>query len=150
MAKDIVYREDARAAILRGVNALADAVKVTLGPRGRNVILDKKFGSPLITKDGVTVCGPATYRCSADGSGTPRCVIETLRIDVMPFDKVSAEFAAVEGEGDGSLAYWLEGHQRYFSRECARQGRSFSPDMLVRRERFEVVYQERSAATGPS
>ena len=55
MAKDIVYREDARAAILRGVNALADAVKVTLGPRGRNVILDKKFGSPLITKDGVTV-----------------------------------------------------------------------------------------------
>ncbi len=55
MAKDIVYREDARAAVLRGVNALADAVKVTLGPRGRNVVLDKKFGSPVITKDGVTV-----------------------------------------------------------------------------------------------
>ena len=55
MAKDIVYREDARTAILQGVNALADAVKVTLGPRGRNVVLDKKFGSPLITKDGVTV-----------------------------------------------------------------------------------------------
>jgi len=55
MAKQIVYREDARAAVLRGVNALADAVKVTLGPRGRNVVLDKKFGSPVITKDGVTV-----------------------------------------------------------------------------------------------
>jgi len=55
MAKDIVYREDARAAVMRGVNALADAVKVTLGPRGRNVVLDKKFGSPVITKDGVTV-----------------------------------------------------------------------------------------------
>jgi chaperonin GroEL len=55
MPKDIVYREDARSAILRGVNALADAVKVTLGPKGRNVILDKKFGSPVITKDGVTV-----------------------------------------------------------------------------------------------
>src|SRR5512139_1939142 len=55
MAKDIVYREDARASIMRGVNALADAVKVTLGPKGRNVVLDKKFGSPLITKDGVTV-----------------------------------------------------------------------------------------------
>src|SRR5580765_893273 len=55
MAKNIVYREEARSAILRGVNALADAVKVTLGPKGRNVILDKKFGSPLITKDGVTV-----------------------------------------------------------------------------------------------
>jgi len=55
MAKDIVYREDARSAILRGVNALADAVKVTLGPKGRNVILEKKFGPPTITKDGVTV-----------------------------------------------------------------------------------------------
>src|ERR1041385_2469050 len=55
MAKDIVYREDARGAILRGVNALADAVKVTLGPKGRNVVLDKKFGSPTITKDGVSV-----------------------------------------------------------------------------------------------
>src|SRR5512134_3225191 len=55
MAKDIVYREDARAAVMRGVNALADAVRVTLGPRGRNVVLDKKFGSPVITKDGVTV-----------------------------------------------------------------------------------------------
>jgi chaperonin GroEL len=55
MAKDIVYREEARSAIMRGVNALADAVRVTLGPRGRNVILDKKWGSPTITKDGVTV-----------------------------------------------------------------------------------------------
>jgi chaperonin GroEL len=55
MAKSIVYREDARAAVLRGVNSLADAVKVTLGPRGRNVVLQKKFGSPVITKDGVTV-----------------------------------------------------------------------------------------------
>ena len=55
MAKQIVYHDDARSAILRGVNALADAVKVTLGPKGRNVIIDKKFGSPTITKDGVTV-----------------------------------------------------------------------------------------------
>jgi chaperonin GroEL len=55
MAKQIVYGEQARQAILRGVNNLADAVKVTLGPKGRNVVLDKKFGSPSITKDGVTV-----------------------------------------------------------------------------------------------
>ncbi len=55
MAKQIVYGEESRQAILRGVNALADAVKVTLGPKGRNVVLDKKFGSPTITKDGVTV-----------------------------------------------------------------------------------------------
>jgi chaperonin GroEL len=55
MAKQIVYGEDSRQAILRGVNALADAVRVTLGPKGRNVVIDKKFGSPTITKDGVTV-----------------------------------------------------------------------------------------------
>jgi len=55
MAKQIIYSGDARAAILRGVNKLADAVKVTLGPKGRNVVIEKKFGSPTITKDGVTV-----------------------------------------------------------------------------------------------
>jgi chaperonin GroEL len=55
MAKQIMYGEESRQAILRGVNQLADAVKVTLGPKGRNVVLDKKFGSPTITKDGVTV-----------------------------------------------------------------------------------------------
>src|SRR5881392_1996546 len=55
MAKRIVHGEDSRQAILRGINMLANAVKITLGPKGRNVVLDKKFGSPLITKDGVTV-----------------------------------------------------------------------------------------------
>ena len=55
MAKQIIYSEEARAAILRGVNKLADAVKVTLGPKGRNVVIEKSFGSPTITKDGVTV-----------------------------------------------------------------------------------------------
>src|SRR4029079_15604935 len=55
MAKQIVYGEQSRQAVLRGVNQLAHAVKVTLGPKGRNVVLDKKFGSPTITKDGVTV-----------------------------------------------------------------------------------------------
>ena len=55
MAKQIVYSEEARGAVLRGVNKLADAVKVTLGPKGRNVVIEKSFGSPTITKDGVTV-----------------------------------------------------------------------------------------------
>ena len=54
-AKEITYSDDCRQSILRGVNKLADAVKVTLGPRGRNVVLEKRFGSPLSTKDGVTV-----------------------------------------------------------------------------------------------
>ena len=55
MAKQIIYSDDSCQAILRGVNQLADAVKVTLGPKGRNVVLEKKFGGPNITKDGVTV-----------------------------------------------------------------------------------------------
>src|SRR5918993_1298586 len=55
MAKQITYGDESRQSILRGVNRLADAVKVTLGPKGRNVVLDKKFGSPTITKDGVSV-----------------------------------------------------------------------------------------------
>ena len=55
MAKQIIYGEDARKALLNGVNQLADTVKITLGPKGRNVVLDKKFGSPLITNDGVTI-----------------------------------------------------------------------------------------------
>src|SRR5438874_12400232 len=55
MAKQITYSDQSRQAILRGVNQLAEAVKVTLGPKGRNVVIDKKFGGPTITKDGVTV-----------------------------------------------------------------------------------------------
>ncbi len=55
MAKDIIFGEDARKALQAGVDKLADAVKVTLGPKGRNVVLDKKYGSPLITNDGVTI-----------------------------------------------------------------------------------------------
>src|SRR4026209_3021114 len=54
-AKQVHFGENARSAMLRGVNKLADAFKVTLGPRGRNVVLDKKWGSPTVTKDGVTV-----------------------------------------------------------------------------------------------
>ena len=54
-AKQILYSTDARGAIMRGVDQLAEAVKATLGPKGRNVVIDKKFGSPVSTKDGVTV-----------------------------------------------------------------------------------------------
>ena len=55
MAKEIKFGEDARKSLLNGVNKLADTVRVTMGPKGRNVVLDKKFGAPLITNDGVTI-----------------------------------------------------------------------------------------------
>jgi chaperonin GroEL len=69
MAKNIVYGDASRRGILRGVNSLADAVKVTLGPRGRNVILDRKFGSPTITKDGVTVAKEIELKDALENMG---------------------------------------------------------------------------------
>ena len=69
MAKQIIYGEESRQAILRGVNALANAVKVTLGPKGRNVVLDKKFGSPTITKDGVTVAKEIELQDAVENMG---------------------------------------------------------------------------------
>src|SRR5579883_1049384 len=69
MAKQIVHGEESRQAILRGVNLLADAVKVTLGPKGRNVVIEKKFGSPTITKDGVTVAKEIELKDALENMG---------------------------------------------------------------------------------
>jgi chaperonin GroEL len=69
MAKQVVHGEESRQAILRGVNILADAVKVTLGPKGRNVVIEKKFGSPTITKDGVTVAKEIELRDTMENMG---------------------------------------------------------------------------------
>src|SRR4029079_6262643 len=69
MAKQIVHGEESRAAILRGVNQLADGVKITLGPKGRNVVLDKKYGSPTITKDGVTVAKEIELKDATENMG---------------------------------------------------------------------------------
>jgi chaperonin GroEL len=69
MAKQIVTGEASRQAILRGVNALADAVKITLGPKGRNAVIEKKFGAPIITKDGVTVAKEIELRDPLENMG---------------------------------------------------------------------------------
>src|SRR3989440_6321575 len=69
MAKQITYGDASRQAILNGVNSLANAVRVTLGPKGRHVILDKKFGSPTITKDGVTVAKEIELRDPLENMG---------------------------------------------------------------------------------
>lgn len=69
MAKDILYGEDARRALERGVNKLANTVKVTIGPKGRNVVLDKKFGAPLITNDGVTIAKEIELDCPFENMG---------------------------------------------------------------------------------
>src|SRR3972149_3161608 len=69
MAKQIVTGENSRQAILRGVNALADAVKIPLGPKGRNAVIEKKFGAPVITKDGVTVAKEIELRDPLENMG---------------------------------------------------------------------------------
>src|SRR5215208_3760531 len=69
MAKQISFGEESRRSLLAGVNRLADAVKVTLGPKGRNVVIEKKFGSPTITKDGVTVAKEIELKDELENAG---------------------------------------------------------------------------------
>ena len=69
MAKQIIYGEEARKALQSGIDQLADTVKITLGPKGRNVVLDKKFGSPLITNDGVTIAKEIELDCPFENMG---------------------------------------------------------------------------------
>jgi uncharacterized protein YhfF len=83
---------------------------------------------------------PGDFSVVTDWSGAARCVIRTVTVEVVPFDRVSADFAAAEGEGDGSLAFWREAHWAAFSREFEAAGRSPALDMPVVCERFEVVF----------
>ncbi len=83
---------------------------------------------------------PGDLSIVTDWAGTPLCIIETLAVDIVPFKEVTAEFAATEGEGDGSLAFWQAVHRDYFGRESARIGRQFTEEMPVACERFRVVF----------
>ena len=89
-AKDVRFGADARARMLRGVDILADAVKVTLGPKGRNVVLDKSFGAPRITKDGVTVAKekPQEGEVVAAGPGSRDESGKLIALDVKAGDRV--------------------------------------------------------------
>lgn len=84
---------------------------------------------------------PGNLSIVTDFAGRAVCIIETRRIDIVAFEDVDAEFAATEGEGDGSLAFWRRAHEAFFGRECARIGRRPEPRMPVVCERFEVVYR---------
>lgn len=91
--------------------------------------------------DGQAIPKVGDLNIVTDWAGEPVCVVETVRVDIVPYGDVSAEFAAVEGEGDGSLAYWQRVHTAYYARECARIGREPSANMPIVCERFQVIYR---------
>ncbi len=84
---------------------------------------------------------PRDLSVVTDWQRKPLCIIETKTVAIVPFEEVSEEFAATEGEGDGSLRYWRQGHWAYFGRECKRIGREPSLRMPVVCEHFEVIYR---------
>lgn len=84
---------------------------------------------------------PGDLSIVTDFHGMEVCIVETTRVDIVPFSEVDAEFAATEGEGDGSLQYWRRAHEDFFGRECKRIGRTPEPGMPVVCERFEVVFK---------
>jgi uncharacterized protein YhfF len=90
---------------------------------------------------GVPVPEPGNLSVVTNFAREPQCVIETTRVDIVPFEEVTAEFASVEGEWDGSLEYWRRAHTAYFGRECQRIGRTPDPRMPVVCERFEVIFR---------
>lgn len=90
---------------------------------------------------------PGDLSVVTDSNDTPLCIIETVQVDIVPFHAVSEEFAATEGEGDGSLDYWRKAHFEYFTRECERSDRSFSHEMLLACERFRVVHPRVARST---
>ena len=91
--------------------------------------------------DGKPMPKPGDLSIVEQWSGQPVCVIETVSVTVHPFEQVGPDFAATEGEGDGSLEHWRAGHWAYFGRECARIGKEPSASMAVVCESFEVVYR---------
>jgi uncharacterized protein YhfF len=97
-------------------------------------------------EEGKPLQAPGSLSIVTNWSDQPLCVIETQSIEVVSFRKVTAEFAATEGEGNGSLSFWQQAHREFFSRDCARVGKQFNESMPVVCERFAVVYRAKASA----
>ena len=106
MAKELKFSEDARAALLRGVDILANTVKTTLGPKGRNVVLDKTFGSPLITNDGVTIAREIELEDRFENMGA-QLVLE-----------VASKTNDVAGDGTTMATVLCRSEERRVGKEC--------------------------------
>ena len=92
---------------------------------------------------GEAIPTPGGLSVIVDGRGQPACVIRTEAVDIRPFCQVDADFAAAEGEGDGTLASWRQGHAAFFARRAAAVGFRFDEDIAVVCERFALIYSER-------
>lgn len=84
------------------------------------------------------------YSVVTDGGGAPLMILRTAEVQIRPFAEVDADFAAAEGEGDGSLEYWRAAHWNYFSRRCEVLGRTVTDDMPVILERFDLIFPVKS------
>ncbi|MBH1940840.1 ASCH domain-containing protein [Mobilitalea sibirica] len=114
-------------------NALAELVLEGVKRATASLYLSYEYENEELPKVG-------DYCIITDWSGIARCIIEVVKIDVVPYCKVTKEFAATEGEGDKSLEYWRKVHWDYFSREMESMGKEADQDMLVVCEEFQVVY----------
>src|SRR2546427_756663 len=128
MPKQLIFEEDARAALLRGVNIMAAALKATLGPKGRNVVIDKKFGSPTITQDGVAVAKVATIASNYDKT------IGNLIAEAMEKVGKDGVITVEESKSADTVLDLVEGMQ--FDRGY------LSPYFVTDAERMEVVFED--------
>src|SRR5438445_8050532 len=127
MAKQIVHGEESRQAILRGVNLLADAVKVTLGPKGRNVVIEKKFGSPTITKDGVTVAKEIELKDGLENMGAQMV------------SEVASKTSDVAGDGTTTATVLPQAIFREHVRPLADAANPTAPNRRLERAVAEAV-----------
>ena len=98
---------------------------------------------PDLEATGDPIPKPGDLSVILDGQGQPACVIRTEAVDIRPFREVDADFAAAEGEGDGTLTYWREGHAAFFQRRAEAAGFAFDHGIEVICERFALIYSER-------
>ena len=149
-AKEIVYTEDARNLILAGVNALADAVKVTLGPKGRNVVIEKSFGSPTVTKDGVTVAKEIELENRFENMGAQMVrEVASKTSDVAGDGTTTATVLAQAIYREGSQAR-RRGSQPDGDQARHRQGRRGRRRRRSRRSRSRPRTRRRSRRSAPS
>lgn len=112
---------------------------------GQLVVAGTKAATASLAREyeaeGETIPPVGDVNIILNGADEPICIIETTEITIKPFNQVDAQFAYDEGEGDRSLAYWKNAHERYFTRTCERYDWTFTGDELIVLERFKVIYR---------